>query len=124
MVRKTLPIISFGYSLLLLYVCLINVNEVVEIPSYNDKLTHLIAYFLFTSVWFLFFYDFQKKTKKQALTRSFIFAIVFGIIIEVLQKVLTEHRQADYKDVIANVIGALIAVIIINLITYWKVKNN
>ncbi|WP_162874863.1 VanZ family protein [uncultured Olleya sp.] len=122
--RKTLPIISFGYSLLLLYVCLINVNEVVEIPSYNDKLTHLIAYFLFTSVWFLFFYDFQKKTKKQALTRSFIFAIVFGIIIEVLQKVLTEHRQADYKDVIANVIGALIAVIIINLITYWKVKNN
>lgn len=122
--RKTLPIISFGYSLLLLYVCLINVNEVVEIPSYNDKLTHLIAYFLFTSVWFLFFYGFQKKTKKQALTRSFIFAIVFGIIIEVLQKVLTEHRQADYKDVIANVIGALIAVIIINLITYWKVKNN
>jgi len=123
-VRKTLPIISFGYSLLLLYVCLVNVNEVVEIPSYNDKLTHLIAYFLFTSVWFLFFYGFQKKTKKQALTRSFIFAIVFGIIIEVLQKVLTEHRQADYKDVIANVIGALIAVIIINLITYWKVKNN
>lgn len=122
--RKTLPIISFGYSLLLLYVCLVNVNEVVEIPSYNDKLTHLIAYFLFTSVWFLFFYGFQKKTKKQALTRSFIFAIVFGIIIEVLQKVLTEHRQADYKDVIANVIGALIAVIIINLITYWKVKNN
>ncbi|MBL7560135.1 VanZ family protein [Olleya sp. YSTF-M6] len=122
--RKTLPIISFGYSLLLLYVCLVNVNEVVEIPSYNDKLTHLIAYFLFTSVWFLFFYGFQKKTKKQALTRSFIFAIVFGIIIEVLQKVLTEHRQADYKDLIANVIGALIAVIIINLITYWKVKNN
>lgn len=67
---------------------------------------------------------FKKKTKKQALTGSFIFAIVFGIIIEVLQKVLTEHRQADYKDVIANVIGALIAVIIINLITYWKVKNN
>lgn len=122
--RKTLPIISFGYSLLLLYVCLINVNEVVEIPSYDDKLTHLIAYFLFTSVWSLFFYGFQKKTKKQALTRSFIFAIVFGIIIEVLQKVLTEHRQADYKDVIANVIGALIAVVIINLITYWKVKNN
>ncbi|WP_054852634.1 VanZ family protein [Olleya sp. ITB9] len=122
--RKTLPIISFSYSLLLLYVCLVNVNEVVEISSYNDKLTHLIAYFLFTSVWFLFFYGFQKKTKKQALTGSFIFAIVFGIIIEVLQKVLTEHRQADYKDVIANVIGALIAVIIINLITYWKVKNN
>ena len=42
-----------------------------------------------------------------------ISAIVFGIIIEVLQGVLTKNRQADVYDVIANSAGALFALIII-----------
>ena len=55
---------------------------------------------------------------------AFISAFLFGIVIEILQHTVTESRQADYKDVIANVVGALIAVLIINLVTLGKVKND
>lgn len=36
-------------------------------------------------------------------------AVVYGIVIEVLQSILTVSREADVYDVLANAIGALTA---------------
>lgn len=43
--------------------------------------------------------------------------MLYGIIIEVLQEVLTTSRQGDIKDVIANIVGLTIAGIAYKLMT-------
>ena len=57
---------------------------------------------------------FIKITKKQSYFKIkyslliVVIAIVFGIIIEILQGVLTKTRQADFYDVVANSLGAIV----------------
>lgn len=124
LVRKLLPFVSLGYTVVILVLSLITISDLSIIPDNNDKVNHAIAHFIFVGLWFLSFYFYLNKSKKQALKMAFIGAFLFGIVIEILQHKLTESRQADYKDVIANVVGALIAVLIINLLTLSKVKND
>lgn len=40
---------------------------------------------------------------------SAVVSVVYGIIIEALQSLLTDFRTPDYYDVIANTIGVLVA---------------
>jgi glycopeptide antibiotics resistance protein len=124
LVRKLLPFVSLGYTVVILVLSLITISDLSIIPDNNDKVNHAIAHFIFVGLWFLSFYFYLNKSKKQALKMAFIGAFLFGIVIEILQHTLTESRQADYKDIIANVVGALIAVLIINLLTLSKVKND
>lgn len=124
LVRKLLPFISLGYTVVIIVLSLATIPDISIIPDNNDKVNHAIAHFIFVGLWFLFFYFYLNKSKKQGLRVAFISAFLFGIVIEILQHTLTESRQADYKDVIANVVGALIAVLIINLLTLSKVKND
>lgn len=37
-----------------------------------------------------------------------VIAIIYGIIIEVLQGVLTQTREADFYDALANSFGAIV----------------
>ena len=41
--------------------------------------------------------------------------IIFGIIIEILQGVITSYRTASYLDIVANTIGVLLAVVIFHV---------
>jgi VanZ family protein len=43
--------------------------------------------------------------------------IIYGIIIEVLQSVITDYRTGDYFDVMANTFGVLLALTIFNQIS-------
>ena len=122
--RKLLPFVSVGYTIIIIVLSLVTISDISIIPDNNDKVNHAIAHFIFVGLWFLSFYFYLNKSKKQALKMAFISAFLFGIVIEILQHTVTESRQADYKDVIANVVGALIAVLIINLVTLGKVKND
>jgi VanZ family protein len=45
----------------------------------------------------------------KALIYASVISVAFGIIIEVLQEILTETRSADLLDVLANSLGVLIA---------------
>lgn len=47
-----------------------------------------------------------------------VYAILYGIIIEVLQSVVTLNREADVLDAVANSIGACTAIL------FLKIKNN
>jgi VanZ family protein len=87
----------------------------VEVPG-KDKTIHFIFYFVLTLLWN---FALQKKYKIWSLKFIIVIAvIIFGIIIEVLQGVLTKNREADIYDVMANSAGALIALIVI----FW-LKN-
>lgn len=54
------------------------------------------------------------------LAISFVFSVLFGIGIELLQAFLTTTRKADIFDVFANVTGATLAVIVIILVNKYN----
>lgn len=86
---------------------------VVESISVSDKTYHLIAYFLLMLSWL---YAFFKEKKFQEYVKYIILGcFIFGIIIEILQGVVTSYRTASYLDILANTIGVLLAVVIFHV---------
>jgi len=76
---------------------------------FKDKLVHFIFYFVFVVLWC---FGLHKTDKIKIL----LIAVVYGIIIEILQYVLTENRTADFYDVLANSLGAFLAFFVFPII--------
>ena len=73
---------------------------------WNDKLVHFLFYFFFVVFWSIALHkNFYSKKYSFIIV---VFAIVYGIIIEVLQELLTTTREPDLYDVFANALGAII----------------
>ena len=51
-----------------------------------------------------------------------LLALVFGIVIEVLQREITSTRVFEFNDIIANVLGVLFSIIILEIKTKTEVK--
>jgi VanZ family protein len=85
--------------------------EVEGLPVTNfDKLIHLLLFMGISGI--TFFDNTSYLRKKISLLRiflgSFIFPLVFGGLIEVLQATLTSSRSGDWTDVGFDAIGAII----------------
>jgi VanZ family protein len=87
---------------------LMPVNAIVK-PTIqvSDKLVHAGAYFVLGLSWLLSFKNVIKSIK--AIVIVLIAVFLYGIVIEVLQAILTSYRQADYKDMFANLLGVTFA---------------
>ena len=86
---------------------------VVKFISVSDKAYHLIAYFLLMLSWLYVFC--KKETLQRNVKYIILGCIIFGIIIEILQGVITSYRTASYLDIVANTIGVLLAVVIFHV---------
>jgi glycopeptide antibiotics resistance protein len=106
----------------ILFFCLIKSSDLPQVNVPNlDKAIHTTFHFVFTVLWFLFF---KKKLNASNVVRplviSFLFSFIFGIAIELMQEFFTTTRSADIHDVMANVSGALLAVIAIVLLNKFN----
>jgi glycopeptide antibiotics resistance protein len=111
---------AIGYTILITILSFISLEGAPDIGvDYADKIVHLAIYFLFVFFWHNYF---SRKTIKQSLLLSVAIAIIYGIVIEVLQGSLTKHRAFDFYDITANTLGALLSIPIIKLI-YRDVKK-
>lgn len=75
---------------------------------------HGFAYFILTLLW-LFYYLMKNSgisNEKWKIFNISILVIIFGMLIEVLQGILTSYRQPDWADIMANSIGVFIAFIL------------
>ena len=114
MPKQLLLIWAIICSGIITYFCLTDSSNIpaVNFPSI-DKIVHFCFHFGFTISWIVFFKK-ELKGKEandyKAYLVSFIFSVFFGITIEVLQGVFTLTRAADVTDILANTIGATIAV--------------
>jgi VanZ family protein len=112
--KQLLLIWAIICSGIIAYFCLIDSGKlpIVNFPSI-DKIVHFCFHFGFTISWIVFFKK-ELKGKEaddyKAYLISFIFSVFFGITIEILQSVLTITRASDVTDVLANALGATIAV--------------
>ena len=70
-----------------------------------DKLQHFSAYAILMFFAGNFFRSLLKHYRKGWIT-GFLFAIGFGLLMEIAQETLSTSRQADWKDFVANTLGA------------------
>lgn len=61
---------------------------------------------------------------KKSLHYIVLFAIGYGILIELLQHGFTQSRQGDILDVLANTVGALLGMFIVKRLVFkdWSLK--
>ena len=90
---------------------------------YADKIVHFTFYLVFTIAGSL---SLRERTSGslglgKTLTIVLIFAILYGILMEVLQYTLTKDRMAEFADVLANALGAFAG---IGLIRWIFSKKN
>lgn len=67
-----------------------------------DKLYHSVAYFFLTVAWL---FAFAKSTSQ--IYWITLGCILFGIVIEGLQVVVTNYRSGDFLDILANTVGSI-----------------
>ncbi len=109
--------IAFAYTALVTVTSLISISNVptIKLP-YKDKVIHFLFYLLMVIIWF---WSIKKKNYKN-LTIIVVISIIYGIIIEVLQKELTQYRTFDKYDILANTMGTIVAY----LFCMWFLKKN
>jgi len=114
----TIAIIATLVVAILSLTAIPKINLGLDIKS-GDKFLHILAYFTLSTVWF---FALQKKMSNLYSRIALILSLViYGIILEVLQGGLTNYRTGDFYDAIANTIGVLLAVLVINrLISLFK----
>ena len=108
------------WFLLILIGSLIPPNNIPDI-QFSDKLIHAIFYGILA---FLLFLAVDQQNKKTNTLVSRWKAVLFiglsaGAVVELIQMYLTESRSGEWLDVIANISGMLIALIIAE-----KLKKN
>ena len=119
--KKTIQVLTFFWTGLVAYLCLVNSNNLPNVSMFRfDKIGHLSFHFGITFLWYLFWKTTFKNENKYALLKAFLFSFFFGISIEICQGVFTATRQSDVHDVLANTIGALIAVAFICILNKRK----
>ena len=99
------------------YLCLMKSSDVPVVQITNlDKIVHAFFHFVFTLLWFLYFKNHfsRMSTFKKAII-PFLLSVFFGLLIEFFQNVFTVTRMAELYDVLANISGAIFAVILILL---------
>ncbi len=112
-------ILVFVYTSLIGWLSLVKIHIPVDVNvKGSDKIGHLLAYFVFTVVWFLFFFYSEKQSGKfsKSWIRAAVIAFLFGILMELLQALLTDYRSSDWYDVLANTSGIVFAVFVLKIL--------
>lgn len=100
----------------------VSFDDVSVIPEqYSDKFIHTFTYGLLGLSWLLGYKQKAKELKFSILISATVF--FYGIIIEVLQGVLTDNRQSDLYDILANFVGISLSFVFFNIIFQKKSMN-
>lgn len=113
---------ALAYTLFIFIAFLLPTTNIPRVEvHFADKIVHIALHAGLVFLWLLYFIK-QKKTLP-AVFIGFVCAacIGFGILIEALQQVLTVSREADFFDVVANLVGSCIG---ISLFMLFKKRLN
>jgi VanZ family protein len=102
-----LKLVKIWYLLggfLLLMVATVSLMPVPDV-GVNDKFSHLVTYF-FLGGWFSLL-----AANRAALGWTITGLIAYGILLELLQG-MTDHRYAEWGDVLANASGTMVGILL------------
>lgn len=112
LLKGKFTVIAITVSVGILYLSLTKTPAYISIDiKHLDKLQHAMAYAILSLSWL---FALQKKQKKYAIA---VCCILFGMVVEVLQYLITNYRTGDYLDVLANSFGVLLSLLIFRQIS-------
>ena len=102
-----LKLIKMWYLLGGLMLLMVGIASLMPAPDIgvSDKLSHLVTYF-FLGGWFSLL-----ATNRVSLGWTIIGLIAYGILLELLQG-MTDHRYAEWGDVLANASGTMAGILL------------
>ena len=122
--KKTLFGLAISWTLLIAFLCLVTFSKM---PSFGvsavDKYVHVTLHFVFTLFWGSYISLKLNEIRIPKILRIVMLSICYGIVIEILQETNTTTRHADILDVLANLIGTLLALVLFVLIKMKKQTN-
>ena len=102
-------------SIIIIILCFIPGDELPQpdlaVP-YLDKIIHFSFYFALS---FIIQHEIKNKIKLRNHLFIFIYAMVLGGCIELIQENLIVERGGDFLDLIADLLGAIIAFVVFKL---------
>lgn len=112
--NKTILIIALLYSGAITYLFLLPSSDLpkVNLPAGTDKVVHLAIYLGFAFLWQLYLFRKNGKLSRFHILMLLVGSLLYGIIIEVLQGLLTTSRSPDIWDVAANMVGTLLGIFV------------
>ena len=89
------------------------------IPHF-DKMVHFTLYFILASVWLID--DFKKRLEfnKKILFLIVLSSVAYGVIMEIVQKVIVQNRDGDFFDALANAMGVAIAFLLFRYYEFYR----
>ena len=108
--------IAIFWAVLIAVLSLVSLNPISEeiIISNNDKFFHFVFYAVLSILLGLS----ARQTKHNVYIIFLV--IIYGIIIEILQFLLTKNREADINDAIANSFGAITGFVFLRIVKNKK----
>lgn len=98
------------------YLSLTDISSLPKLEVKNeDKLYHLIAYFVLNTIWLTALKPFFSKRMLSKISIS-LGIIIFGIIVEILQELITEVRVFDFYDILSNSSGIILSYLCFKLL--------
>ncbi|MGB0776741.1 MAG: VanZ family protein [Flavobacteriaceae bacterium] len=85
--------------------------------TFLDKIAHTFAYLVLSFLWS---YVFRNSKRPWLLL---VCLTLFGVILEVLQRTLTDFRTFDYMDMVANFIGVLFGYVLFTYVRNKKLRR-
>ena len=123
--KKVIFSLAIGWTVLIAVLCLVKLTD---LPSFGvsgaDKYVHFTFHFVFTMLWGLYFWQKLNERTISKIVRIVILSLCYGILIEILQETCTTTRHADIFDVLANLSGAVAALVLFLLIKRQKQQTN
>lgn len=110
LLERNAILIAILFTIIITFLSLFSVKGINTIHVENsDKFGHFIAYLTVCLSWL---FALNKRIKWPVISGLLI---LYGIILEGLQEILTSNRQADLYDILANTVGVILA----TLLYYW-----
>ena len=108
-------------ALVCFYTLAIGVLSLISLSEYKtvkvvgaDKIVHMGFHFIFSIMWYWYFLKSNfLSTRRQMKIRVVTMSLFYGILIEALQHLLTDTRQADVWDLAANIVGSVLAIAVL-----------
>ena len=112
MIKKN--ILSIFVALIIAYLSLANADDFDKVSIFNfpgaDKIIHCVMYFVFMSV--IVFENRKNIGKVRILLFITLVPFLYGALMEVLQVFLTTSRAGSVTDLLSNLAGILLSVVL------------
>ena len=102
--------IAIGLTVLVIYLSLGETSDIMEVIQVSDKSLHSFAYFGLSLSWIFAVKSSHSRFKHKVIIAFLV--LFLSVLLEFLQGTVTDYRMSDYLDIVANIIGIVIATIL------------